>query len=94
MEAGIAHDAWTLEEVALLLEAKNMEAKSTKRGPYKKEQKPAWNGAIISTWLTLFAAEIRIRCSAGPSLFFHSLPYSSISYFSMVIQGLLGILKC
>jgi hypothetical protein len=35
MEAGIADHVWKLEEVALLLQAKNMEAKSIKRGPYK-----------------------------------------------------------
>jgi hypothetical protein len=36
MEAGIADHVWTIEEVAQLLEAKDMEAKSRKRGPYKK----------------------------------------------------------
>ena len=37
MEAGLTDHVWTLEEVALLLEAKNMEAKSKKRGSYKKK---------------------------------------------------------
>jgi hypothetical protein len=36
MEAGLTDHVWTLEEVALLLEARNMEAKHMKRGPYKK----------------------------------------------------------
>jgi hypothetical protein len=37
MEAGLTDHVWTLEEVALLLEAKNMEANSKKRGSYKKK---------------------------------------------------------
>jgi len=37
MEAGLTDHVWTLEEVAMLLEARNMEAKHTKRGPYKKK---------------------------------------------------------
>lgn len=36
MEAGIADHVWSYEEVAALLDAKNMEAKHAKRGPYKK----------------------------------------------------------
>jgi hypothetical protein len=35
MEAGLTDHVWTLEEVALLLEAKNIEVKSKKRGSYK-----------------------------------------------------------
>jgi IS1 family transposase len=38
MEAGLTDHVWTLDEVALLLEAKNMEAKSIKRGPYKRKR--------------------------------------------------------
>jgi hypothetical protein len=37
MEAGLTYHVWTLEEVANLLEAKNMESKSAKPGPYKKK---------------------------------------------------------
>jgi hypothetical protein len=43
VETGLTDHVWTLEKVALLLEAKNMETKSAKRGPYKKQQKSAWN---------------------------------------------------
>jgi hypothetical protein len=37
MEAGLTDHVWTLEEVALLLEAKNMEVKHAKRGSYRKK---------------------------------------------------------
>jgi hypothetical protein len=37
MEAGLTDHIWTLEEVALLLEAKDMESKSRKRGSNKKK---------------------------------------------------------
>jgi len=37
MEAGLTDHVWTLEEVALLLEARNMEAKDAKRGWYGKK---------------------------------------------------------
>jgi hypothetical protein len=33
MEAGLTNHVWTVEELANLPEAKNMESKSTKRGP-------------------------------------------------------------
>ena len=34
---GLTDQVWTLEEVAVPLEAKNMKAKQTRRGPYKKK---------------------------------------------------------
>jgi hypothetical protein len=37
MEARLTDHIWTLEEVALLLEANDMESKSRKRGSYKEE---------------------------------------------------------
>ncbi len=36
MEAGLTDHVWNCDSVARLLDAKNMEQKSTKRGPYKK----------------------------------------------------------
>lgn len=45
MEAGLTDHVWTLEEVALQLEAKNMEARQAKRclrGPYQKRLS-AWD---------------------------------------------------
>jgi hypothetical protein len=36
MAAGIADHVWSIEERAQLMEAKDMEAKSRKRGPYEK----------------------------------------------------------
>jgi hypothetical protein len=37
MEAGLTDHVWTLKEVALLLEAGNMEVKHAKRGSYEKK---------------------------------------------------------
>ena len=36
MEAGLTDHVWSCEEVARLLDAKNMVQKSAKRGPYQK----------------------------------------------------------
>jgi hypothetical protein len=36
MEAGLTDHVWSHDEVAALLEAKNMMDKYAKRGPYKK----------------------------------------------------------
>jgi hypothetical protein len=37
MEAGLSDHVWSLEEIAMLLEAKNMEAKRAKRGTNEKK---------------------------------------------------------
>jgi hypothetical protein len=36
MEAGATNHVWNLEELAMLLEAKNMETKDAKQGSYGK----------------------------------------------------------